>query len=99
MMLNRLLLILKNLYLAYQVKLGFLKKQNVMPRKILEYGQKKGITSGKHPMSMAAAAVYLAIQDNHEKVSQTKLAQISGISAVTIRNRVKELQIPKRNHE
>ena len=65
-------------------------------RKILEFGEKKGITSGKHPMSMAAAAVYLAIQDNQEKVSQTRIAQVSGISAVTIRNRVKELQIIQR---
>lgn len=62
-------------------------------RKILEFGEKKGITSGKHPMSMAAAAVYLAVQDNHEKVSQTRIAQVSGISAVTIRNRVKELKM------
>ncbi len=62
-------------------------------RKILQFGQKRGITSGKHPMSMAAAAVYLAVQDNHEKVSQTKIAEVSGISAVTIRNRVKELKI------
>ena len=78
---------------------GISEKTKRDARKILEHGQKKGITSGKHPMSMAAAAVYLAIQDNHEKVSQTRLAQISGISAVTIRNRVKELQIPKRNQE
>ena len=65
-------------------------------RKILEFGEKKGITSGKHPMSMAAAAVYLAVKDNHEKVSWTRLAQVSGISAVTIRNRVKELQVIQR---
>ncbi|MDH5554094.1 MAG: transcription factor TFIIB [Nitrosopumilus sp.] len=65
-------------------------------RKILEFGQKSEITSGKHPMAMAAAAVYLAIQDNHEKVSQTRISQISGISAVTIRNRVKELVVAKR---
>ena len=65
-------------------------------RKLLEFGQKRGITSGKHPMSMAAAAVYLAVQKNHEKVSQTRIAQISGISAVTIRNRVKELEIVQR---
>ncbi|MDH5418340.1 MAG: transcription initiation factor IIB, partial [Nitrosopumilus sp.] len=58
--------------------------------------QKSEITSGKHPMAMAAAAVYLAIQDNHEKVSQTRISQISGISAVTIRNRVKELVVAKR---
>lgn len=62
-------------------------------RKILEFAQKSAITSGKHPMSMAAAAVYLALQDNHEKVSQTTIAQISGISAVTIRNRVKEIEM------
>lgn len=65
-------------------------------RKILEFGHKRGITSGKHPMSMAAAAVYLAVQDNHEKISQTRIAQISGISAVTIRNRVKELEMAQR---
>ena len=62
-------------------------------RKILEFGQKSGITSGKNPMSMAAAAVYLALKDNHEKVSQTAIAQISGISPVTIRNRVKEIEM------
>lgn len=62
-------------------------------RKILEFSDRKGITSGKNPMSMAAAAVYLALQDNHEKVSQTRIAKISGISAVTIRNRVKELEM------
>jgi transcription initiation factor TFIIB len=65
-------------------------------RKILEFSDKRGITSGKHPMSMAAAAVYLALQDNHENVSQTRIAQISGISAVTIRNRVKELEVAQR---
>jgi transcription initiation factor TFIIB len=65
-------------------------------RKILEFGQKSAITSGKHPMSMAAAAVYLAMRDNHEKVSQTRIAQISGISSVTIRSRVKELEIAQR---
>lgn len=65
-------------------------------RKILEFGHKRGIISGKHPMSMAAAAVYLAIQDNQEKVSQTRIAQASGISTVTIRNRVKELEIIQR---
>ena len=65
-------------------------------RKILEFGQKRGITSGKHPMSMAAAAVYLAVRNNPENVSQTRIAQIFGISAVTIRNRVKELEIAQR---
>ena len=74
---------------------GISEKTKREARKILECSQKKGITSGKHPMSMAVAAVYLAVKNNHEKVSQTRLAQISGISAVTIRNRVKEIEILK----
>ncbi|MDH3501126.1 MAG: transcription factor TFIIB [Nitrosopumilus sp.] len=61
-------------------------------RKILEIGQKKGLNEGKHPMSMAAAAVYLGSQRNNEKVSQMNISRVSGISAVTIRNRVKELE-------
>lgn len=62
-------------------------------KQILNLGQKTGITFGKNPMSMAAAAVCLAVQDNdNEKITQAKIAQVSGISAVTIRNRVKELK-------
>lgn len=61
-------------------------------KKILEYSQKRGIADGKHPMSLAAAAVYLGAQRNHEKVSQIRLSQASGISAVTIRNRVRDLE-------
>ena len=38
-------------------------------KKILEFGHKRGMTSGRHPMSMAVAAMYLAVQDNYEKVS------------------------------
>jgi transcription initiation factor TFIIB len=41
---------------------------------------------------MVAAAVYLALLKNNEKVSQMKIAQISGISAVTIRDRAKEIK-------
>ena len=73
-------------------EIGISEKTKRDARKILDFGQKKGITSGKHPMSMAAAAVYLAVKDNDEKVTQAKLSQISGISAVTIRNRVKEIE-------
>jgi transcription initiation factor TFIIB len=61
-------------------------------RHLLELGQDKGVNEGKHPMSMAAAAVYLAIKRNNEKIPQARISAVSGISAVTIRNRVKELK-------
>ncbi|GKS66807.1 transcription initiation factor IIB [Nitrosarchaeum sp.] len=58
---------------------------------ILSIAEKKGITSSKNPMSMAAAVVHLASLKNNEKVSQLKISEISGISAVTIRDRAKEI--------
>ncbi len=60
--------------------------------RILDIAQKKGITTSKNPLSMVAAAVYLAMLKNNEKISQMKIAQISGISAVTIRDRAKEIK-------
>ena len=66
-------------------------KSKLYAREILKLGDEKGVTEGKHPMAMAAAAVYLAVQKNHEKISQTKISIAAGISSVTIRNRVKEL--------
>jgi transcription initiation factor TFIIIB Brf1 subunit/transcription initiation factor TFIIB len=43
-------------------------------------------------MSMAAAAVHLASLKNREDVSQLKISQVSRISAVTIRDRAKEMR-------
>lgn len=60
--------------------------------KILDIAGKKGISTSKNPMSMAAAAIHLACLKNSEKISQLKIAQISGISAVTIRDRVNEMR-------
>jgi transcription initiation factor TFIIB len=42
-------------------------------------------------MAMAAAAIHLAATTNAEKVSQLKISKMSGISAVTIRERRKEI--------
>lgn len=75
--------------ISNEVKIS--EKSKLYARKILEIGKEEGITEGKHPMAMAAAAVYLAVQKNHEKITQTKISIAAGISAVTIRNRVKEL--------
>jgi len=55
---------------------------------ILETCNKKGINAGKHPVAQAAASLYIAAILNGEKVSQKKLSNISGVSDVTIRNRV-----------
>jgi len=59
--------------------------------KILDLCSKKHVSTSKNPMAMAAAAIHLASTINTERVSQLKISKISGISAVTIRERRKEI--------
>jgi len=59
--------------------------------KILDLCAKKHVSTSKNPMAMAAAAIHLAATTNDEKVAQLKISKISGISAVTIRERRKEI--------
>lgn len=60
--------------------------------KIVSLAEEKEIATSKNPMAIAAAAIHLAIQKNKEKVSQLKISEASGISAVTIRDRTKEIK-------
>jgi transcription initiation factor TFIIB len=59
--------------------------------RILDLASKNNISTSKNPMAMAAAAVYVASVKNHQKISQLKISRVSGISAVTIRDRAKEM--------
>lgn len=59
---------------------------------IITLCEKKGIATSKNPMSIASAAIGLAILKTGEKVSQGKISEASGISAVTIRDRIKEIR-------
>jgi len=56
--------------------------------KILKLCEEKEITAGKHPVAQAAASLYIACINNDEKISQKKFSIESGVSEVTIRNRV-----------
>jgi len=56
--------------------------------KILSLCEKEQITAGKHPVAQAAASLYISCIINGEKISQKKFAVESGVSDVTIRNRV-----------
>ena len=54
--------------------------------KIITKAESMMVTAGKNPVSVAAAAVYLASLKNNESITQTKIAKASSISSVTIRN-------------
>ena len=42
-------------------------------------------------MGMAAASLYIACLQNNEKITQRELADASGVTEVTVRNRYKDL--------
>ncbi|MCD4666900.1 transcription initiation factor IIB [archaeon] len=58
---------------------------------ILEKAQKAELTSGRGPTGIAAAALYVATLINNEKRTQREVADVAGVTEVTIRNRYKEL--------
>jgi len=58
---------------------------------ILNKAKKHDITSGKGPTGVAAAAIYVACVLVGEKRTQREVADIVGVTEVTIRNRYKEL--------
>jgi len=66
--------------------------------KVLKEAEKVELTSGRGPAGIAAAALYVAALMNDEKKTQREVADIAGITEVTIRNRYKEL-IEKLNLE
>jgi transcription initiation factor TFIIB len=58
---------------------------------ILEKAQKEELTSGRGPTGIAAAALYVAALMHGEKRTQREVADVAGVTEVTIRNRYKEL--------
>jgi transcription initiation factor TFIIB len=59
--------------------------------KILKRAETSELTSGRGPAGIAAAALYVAALLNDEKKTQREVADVAGITEVTIRNRYKEL--------
>jgi len=61
-------------------------------RKILEDAIKRGLISGRGPTGVAAAAVYISGLRLGERRTQKEVANVAGVTEVTIRNRYRELK-------
>jgi transcription initiation factor TFIIB len=59
---------------------------------ILRRARHKRIATGKDPMGIAAAVLYIACLQNNEKRTQKEIADAAGVTEVTVRNRYKALQ-------
>ena len=58
---------------------------------ILKHAAKQELTSGRGPTGLASAALYIASVLCGERRTQREVAEIGGVTEVTIRNRYKEL--------
>ena len=58
---------------------------------ILDEASKKDIISGKGPNGVAAAAIYIAAIKCKKRRTQREVAEVAGVTEVTIRNRYQEI--------
>lgn len=62
-----------------------------LARDLVEEAMEAGIHSGKHPVGIAASAIYGASQLTGEKLTQEEVSTVAKVSKVTIRNRYREV--------
>ena len=61
-------------------------------QELREKAREKGVTSGRGPTGVAAAAIYLAGKITNDKQTQKGIAgRLAGVTEVTIRNRYEEI--------
>ncbi len=60
-------------------------------KKIIKMAEIRGLTSGRGPTGVCAAAIYASSILNQERITQRKVAKISQVTEVTVRNRFSEL--------
>jgi len=73
--------------------LGITEKTKRYAVKILKIAQEHEESSGKDPMGLAAAALYMSSVKNGENITQRDIAESANVTEVTIRNRYKGLRL------
>jgi len=76
----------------FAAELGLSGEVQEEARKILEKAIASGLISGRGPTGVAAAAVYIASLLKGERRTQKEVANVAGVTEVTIRNRYRELR-------
>lgn len=69
------------------------KKLQLESEEIIKRAEKLGIISGRGPQGIAASAIYISAKNSpfHKEATQARIAEISGVTEVTIRNGYKWL--------
>ena len=72
-------------------KVGLSEKTMRRTREVLEKERKVGGFSGRDPYAIAAAVLYIVSRKNRESISQREISEATGVTEVTIRNRIRGL--------
>ncbi|MDQ2049079.1 TFIIB-type zinc ribbon-containing protein [Natronolimnohabitans sp. A-GB9] len=75
----------------YASTLGVSSETERRAHELLEGAIESGIHSGKHPVGLAAAAIYAADRLTDDELTQDAVSDATDVSTVTIRNRYQEL--------
>ena len=72
-------------------ELGLSPECQKMAKKIIKLAEMKGLTSGRGPTGVCAAAIYAASILTKERRTQRSIAKVSQVTEVTVRNRFSEI--------
>jgi transcription initiation factor TFIIB len=81
----------ENFVPRYGSKLDLSGKTQAQARETILEARDMGLTSGRSPDGIAAAALYMAAKENDEKVTQREISDIAGVTEVTIRKGTEQL--------
>ncbi|OKY78138.1 MAG: Transcription initiation factor TFIIB family [Candidatus Methanohalarchaeum thermophilum] len=73
-------------------KVGLGKDVEDLSNEIAEKAMEEGVLSGRSPVSIAVASIYIAARRKEVKMTQRELSEVSGVSVVTIRKRFHEIE-------
>jgi transcription initiation factor TFIIB len=60
-------------------------------KQLIIKAKERGITIGKEPSSITAAAIYIASFLDGKKITQKEIARVANLTEVTVRNRIEEM--------
>lgn len=81
----------ENFIPRYASSLGLSGETQKLARSIIIRAREEGLTSGRSPDGIAAAAIYMAAKEKDEKVTQREIAGIAGVTEVTVRKGTEQL--------
>jgi len=74
----------------YCDELGLSENSTDRAHEVIDIADEAGISGGKSPTGLAAAAIYNAVIDHGRVATQSDIADVADVSEVTIRNRYQE---------